>query len=49
MYHNITSQKVLGSRPNEATEIFSIYLILAAAQGSGVYSASKEMSTRNRK
>jgi hypothetical protein len=35
-----TSWKVVGSRPNEVIEFFSIYLILPAALGPGVYSAS---------
>jgi hypothetical protein len=36
-------QKVSGSRPDEVTEFFSIYLILPDALGPGVYSTS----TRN--
>jgi hypothetical protein len=35
-----TSQKVADSRPDEVNEFFSIYLILPAALGAGVYSAS---------
>jgi hypothetical protein len=38
-----TSQNVMDSRPEEVNEFFSIYLILLAALGSGVYS----MSNRN--
>jgi hypothetical protein len=37
---NDTVRKVMGSRPNEVNEFFSIYLILPAALGAGVYSAS---------
>jgi hypothetical protein len=33
-----TSRKVAGSRPDEVNERFSIYLILPAALGPGVYS-----------
>jgi hypothetical protein len=36
-----TCRKVPGSRPGEVNEFFSIYLILPAALGSGVYSGSK--------
>jgi hypothetical protein len=35
-----TSRKLPGSRPDEVNGFFSIYLILPAALGSGVYSAS---------
>jgi hypothetical protein len=38
--HYATSRKVAGSRPDEVNEFFSIYLILPAALGPGVYSAS---------
>jgi hypothetical protein len=38
--HYITSWKVAGSRPDELIEYFSIYLILPAGLGPGVYSAS---------
>jgi hypothetical protein len=38
-----TSRKVAGSRPDEVNEFFPIYLILPAALGPVVYSAS----TRN--
>jgi hypothetical protein len=34
------SLKVTGSRPDEVNEFFSIYLILLAALGPGVYAAS---------
>jgi hypothetical protein len=32
--------EVAGSKPDEANELFSIYLILPAALGLGVYSSS---------
>jgi hypothetical protein len=35
-----TNRKVTASRPNEVNEFFSIYLILPAALGPGVYLAS---------
>jgi hypothetical protein len=38
--HYATSRKVSGSIPNEVTEFSSIYLIVPAALGPGVYSAS---------
>jgi hypothetical protein len=38
--HYITSRKVAGSRLDKVTEFFSIYLILPAALGPGVHSAS---------
>jgi hypothetical protein len=47
--HYATSRKVAGSRPYEANEFSSIYLIFPAALGPVVYSALTEMSTRNRK
>jgi hypothetical protein len=34
------SQKVLGSRPDEVNELFSMYLILLATLGPEVHSAS---------
>jgi hypothetical protein len=36
--HYVTSRKVAGSRPDEVNKFFSLYLILPAALGSGVYS-----------
>jgi hypothetical protein len=36
-----TNQKVAGSRPDEVNDFLLIYLILPAALGPGVYSASK--------
>jgi hypothetical protein len=38
--HYVTSRKVAGSRPDEVNEFYSIYLILLAALGPGVHSAS---------
>jgi hypothetical protein len=38
--HYATSWKVSGSIPDEVIEFFSMYLILQAALGPGVYSAS---------
>jgi hypothetical protein len=38
--HYATSRKVAGSRPDEVNAFFSIPLILVAALGPGVYSAS---------
>jgi hypothetical protein len=36
----ICFEKVTGFRPNEVIEFFSVYLILPAALGPGVYSVS---------
>jgi hypothetical protein len=44
-----TSRKVACSRPNEVNEFFSIYLILQAAIGPGVYSASNINKYRKQK
>jgi hypothetical protein len=38
--HYATNRKVAGSRPDEVNELFSIYIILSAALGHGIYSAS---------
>jgi hypothetical protein len=38
--HYITSRKVAGSRPCEVNAFFSVYLILPATLGHGVYLAS---------
>jgi hypothetical protein len=46
--HYATSRMVAGSRPDEVI-FFSIYLILPAALGPGVYSTLTEMSIRSRK
>jgi hypothetical protein len=43
------SRKVSGSRPDEVKEFFSIYLILLAALGSGVYSASNRNEYQKQK
>jgi hypothetical protein len=43
------SRKAVGSRPNEVIELFSIYLILPATLGPGVYSASIRNEYQNRK
>jgi hypothetical protein len=40
---------VAGSRPDEVNELFSIYLILPAAQGPGVYSASNRNEYQKQK
>jgi hypothetical protein len=47
--HYATSQKVAGSRPDEVNEFFSIYLILPAALGPGVYSASNRNEYQKQK
>jgi hypothetical protein len=47
--HYATSQKVVGSRPNEVNYLFSIYLILPAALGPGVYSASNRNEYQKQK
>jgi hypothetical protein len=46
LWHYATNRKTAGSRPDEVNAFFSIYLILPAALGPGVYS---EMNTRSRK
>jgi hypothetical protein len=38
--HYATSREVVGSRPDEMNNFSSIYLILPAALGPGVYSVS---------
>jgi hypothetical protein len=47
--HYATSQKVAGSNPEEVIEFFSIYLILPAALGPGVYSASNRNKYQKQK
>jgi hypothetical protein len=47
--HFATSRKVAGSRSDEVNDFFSTHLIIPAALGPGVYSASNRMSTRSRK
>jgi hypothetical protein len=44
-----TSQKVEGSRPDEVNEFFSMYLILPATLGPGVYSASNRNEYQKQK
>jgi hypothetical protein len=44
-----TSWKVAGSSPDEVIEFFSIYLILLAALGPGVYLASKRNEYQKQK
>jgi hypothetical protein len=44
-----TSREVAGSRPDEVNEFFSIYLILPAALGPGVYSAPKRNEYQKQK
>jgi hypothetical protein len=39
----------MGSRPNEVNAFFSIYLILPAALGAGVYSASNKNEYQKQK
>jgi hypothetical protein len=39
----------VGSRPDEVNEFFSIYLILPAALGPGVYSASNRNEYQKKK
>jgi hypothetical protein len=46
-YGLATGQKVIGSRPNEVS--FSIYLILQAILGPGVYSASNRNEYQKQK
>jgi hypothetical protein len=47
--HNVAARirsKVAGSRPDEVIDFFSIYLILPAALGPGVYSAFTSLCVR---
>jgi hypothetical protein len=46
--HYVTSRRVAGSRPEEVN-IFSIYLIVPAAVGPGVYSASNRNEYQKQK
>jgi hypothetical protein len=41
--HYATNQKAMGLRSDEVNEFFSIYLILPAALGPAVYSASNRI------
>jgi hypothetical protein len=43
------SRKVTGSRPDEVSEFFPIYLILPAALGPGVHSASNRNEYQKQK
>jgi hypothetical protein len=45
----LQSWKVAGSRPDEVNGFFSIYLILPAALGPGVYSASNRNEYRKQR
>jgi hypothetical protein len=47
--HYATSREVAGSRPDEVNEFFSIHLILSAALGSGVHSASSRNEYQKQK
>jgi hypothetical protein len=47
--HSATSRKIVGSRPDEINELFSIYLILSAAQGPGVHSANNRNEYQKQK
>jgi hypothetical protein len=47
--HYARSWKLAGSRPDEAIEIFSIYVNLPAALGPGVYSASNRNEYQKQK
>jgi hypothetical protein len=47
--HCATSQKVVGSRPNEVNAFFSIYIILPAALDHGLYSASNRNKYQKQK
>jgi hypothetical protein len=48
LWHYATSQKVMGLRRDELIEFYQNNLILPAATGSGVYSASKRNETEIR-
>jgi hypothetical protein len=45
--YDATSRKVVGSRPDDENELFSIYLIRPAALSPGVYSASNRHKQQN--
>jgi hypothetical protein len=47
--HYATSRKVAGSRPVEVNEFFTIYLILSAALGPGIYLASNRYEYQKQK
>jgi hypothetical protein len=44
-----TSYNVAGSRPEETNDFFSVYLILPATVGPGVYSASNNSKCQDQK
>jgi hypothetical protein len=48
-WHYATSQKVAGSRPDEMNEFSSIYLILQASLGPGVYLARNKNEYQKQK
>jgi hypothetical protein len=47
--HYDASRKVLGSRPDDVNESFSIYLFLPGALGPGVHSASNRNEYQKQK
>jgi hypothetical protein len=47
--HCATSRKVAGSRLDQVNECFSIYLVLTAALGPGVYSVSNRNEYKKQK
>jgi hypothetical protein len=47
--HYATNRKVAGLRPDEVNDFFSIYVILPAAPGPGVYSASNRKEYQKQK
>jgi hypothetical protein len=47
--HCATSWKVVSSKPIEVNEFFSIYLILPATLGPGIYSASNRSEYQKQK
>jgi hypothetical protein len=47
--HYTTNQKVEGAKPDEVNTFFSIYLIITAALGPGVYSASNKNEYQKQK
>jgi hypothetical protein len=47
--HYATSWKVVGSRPDEVNDLFSIYVILPAALGPGIHSASNRNERQKQK
>jgi hypothetical protein len=47
--HYTTSRKEAGSRSDEVNEFFSIYLIILASLGNGVFSASNRNEYQKQK